>query len=222
MKILIVEDDIKISSFLQKGLTEENYTVDCTFDGEDALYLIQNNIYDVILLDLMIPSLNGIELCSKVREEGIHYPIIMLTAKSMISDKVIGLTQGANDYITKPFSFEELLARIKVQLRSGKSLNNILQVDDLYINTNTKEVRRANENIILTSKEYNILEYMVLNQQSVITETMINESLLNMDESTASNIVNVYIYRLRNKIDKNHSKKLIHTVRGMGYKIASN
>ena len=220
MKILIVEDDIKISAFLQKGLEEENYSIDCSYDGEDALYLVQNNTYDLILLDIMIPSINGVELCKKIREENISYPIIMLTAKSSIEEKVLGLSEGANDYITKPFSFEELLARIKVQLRSGKSLNNILKMDSLELNTDTKEVKRQADIITLTSKEYGILEYMLLNKDKVLTEQLINESLLNMDENTASNIVNVYIYRLRNKIDKNYSKKLIHTIRGMGYKMS--
>ncbi|HIP11888.1 MAG TPA: response regulator transcription factor [Arcobacter sp.] len=220
MKILIVEDDIKISSFLKKGLEEENYSIDCVYDGEEAFYLVQNNIYDLILLDIMIPSINGVDLCKKIREENISYPIIMLTAKSSIEEKVLGLSEGANDYVTKPFSFEELLARIKVQLRSGKSLNNILQIDNLSINTDTKIVTRDNDTINLTSKEYSILEYLVLHKEKVLTEEMINESLLNMDESTASNIVNVYIYRLRNKIDKNYDKKIIHTIRGMGYKIS--
>jgi len=220
MKILIVEDDIKISSFLQKGLEEENYTIDCSFDGEDALYLVQNNTYDLILLDIMIPFINGVDLCKRIREKNISCPIIMLTAKSSIEEKVLGLSEGANDYITKPFSFEELLARIKVQLRSGKSLNNILTMDTLEINTDKKEVKREGDVITLTSKEYNILEYMLMHKDEVLTEYMINESLLNMDESTASNIVNVYIYRLRNKIDKKYSKKLIHTIRGMGYKMS--
>ena len=220
MKILIVEDDIKISSFLEKGLKEENYSIDCVFDGEDALYAIQNNIYDIILLDIMIPSINGIDLCKKVRELGIEYPIIMITAKSSIEDKVIGLNEGANDYITKPFSFEELLARIKVQLRQGKNLNNILKIADLIINTDNKTVTRNNDEITLTSKEFTILEYLVLNKNKLITSKMINESLWNMDENTASNIINVYIYRIRNKIDKQYNKKLIHTVRGMGFRIS--
>jgi DNA-binding response OmpR family regulator len=219
MKILLVEDDIKISSFLQKGLKEENYIVDCSFDGEEAFYILETNSYDLIILDVMIPKIDGITLCKKLRENNIHTPIIMLTAKSSIEDKVLGLNEGANDYLTKPFSFEELLARINVQLRRGKSLNNILKLGDLEVNIETKSVKRAKETINLTSKEYVLLEYLMLNQNKLLNEDMINEALWDMDASTASNIVSVYMYRLRNKIDKNADKKLIHTIRGMGYKM---
>jgi len=220
MKILLVEDDEKISSFLQKGLKEEGYTVDCSFDGEEALYLIEQNRYELILLDIMIPSLNGMQVCKKVREQSIDTPIIMLTAKDSIDDKVTGLNEGANDYITKPFSFEELLARIKVQLRKQINLNNILQIDNLSLNLDTKEVYRDKKLIKLTSKEYNILEFMMLNKKKLLTEDMINETLMDMNSSVSSNIVSVYMYRLRTKIDKNYDKKLIHTIRGMGYKLS--
>jgi len=220
MKILIVEDDLKISSFLKKGLEEENYNIDCTYDGQEALYLIQTNFYDVILLDIMIPTIDGIELCKKIREEGINTPIIMLTAKSTIEDKVVGLNEGANDYLTKPFSFEELLARIHVQLRSGKSLNNIIKIADLELDIDKKTVSRAKNSIELTSKEYILLEYLMINKDKIVTENMINNSLWDMDDTTASNIVTVYMYRVRTKIDKNYDKKLIHTIRGMGYKMS--
>jgi DNA-binding response OmpR family regulator len=220
MKILLVEDDEKISSFLKKGLQEEGYIVDCSYDGEEALYLIEQNNYELILLDIMIPYINGMELCKKVRESNIDTPIIMLTAKDSIDDKVTGLNEGANDYITKPFSFEELLARIKVQLRSGSSTNNILTIDNLEINLDTKEVYRDKKLIKLTSKEYNTLEFMMLNKNKLLTEDMINETLLDMNSSVSSNIVSVYMYRLRTKIDKNHNIKLIHTIRGMGYKLS--
>ena len=173
MKILIVEDDLKISSFLKKGLEEENYNIDCTYDGQEALYLIQTNFYDVILLDIMIPTIDGIELCKKIREEGINTPIIMLTAKSTIEDKVVGLNEGANDYLTKPFSFEELLARIHVQLRSGKSLNNIIKIADLELDIDKKTVSRAKNSIELTSKEYILLEYLMINKDKIVTENMI-------------------------------------------------
>ncbi len=219
MKLLIVEDDVKISAFLSKGLKEENYTVDCSYDGAEALYLIQINRYDLILLDVMIPTIDGVELCKLIREKDIGTPIILLTAKSSIEDKVIGLNEGANDYLTKPFSFEELLARIKVQLRSGKSLNNIVQIVDLKLDIDNKHVTRAGEDIELTSKEYALLEYLLLNKEKIITEEMISSSLWDIDETTSSNIVSVYMYRLRTKIDKNYDLKLIHTIRGMGYKI---
>jgi len=220
MKILLVEDDEKISSFLQKGLKEEGYIIDCAYDGEEALYLIENNNYELILLDIMIPYINGIEVCTKVRAKNINIPIIMLTAKDSIDDKVTGLNEGANDYITKPFSFEELLARIKVQLRANVSVNNILKIDSLSMNIDTKEVYRGKNLIKLTSKEYKILEFMLVNSKKLLSEDMINETLLDMDSSIASNIVSVYMYRLRTKIDKNYDKKLIHTIRGMGYKLS--
>ena len=219
MKILLVEDDIKISSFLNKGLKEENYTVDLCFDGEEAVYLASTNTYDLIILDIMIPKLDGIEVCKTLRQKEIETPILMLTAKSSIEDKVIGLNEGANDYLTKPFSFEELIARIKVQLRSKSISTNILELEDLRLDTNTKILTRNNEVINLTSKEYSLLEYLLRNKQTVVTEEMINNSLWNMEDITASNIVNVYIYRLRTKIDKNMEVKLLHTLRGVGYKL---
>ena len=220
MKILLVEDDEDISSFLNKGLKDEYYTIDCAFDGEEGLYLALNNKYDLILLDIMLPNINGLEICKKIRAENINTPIIMLTAKHSIEDKVTGLNEGANDYITKPFSFEELNARIKVQLRDGKSVNNILKIDNLVLNIDTKECKRDEKNIKLTSKEYAILHYMILNQENLLSEDMINEALWDMNELVSSNIISVYIYRLRNKIDKNHKLKLIHTIRGMGYKLS--
>ena len=222
MKILIVEDDIKISLFLSKGLEEENYTVDSCFDGEEAFYLIQTNVYDLIILDLMIPNIDGVTLCKKLREIGNNTPIIMLSAKSSIEDKVAGLNIGANDYIAKPFSFDELIARVKVQLRDGKSLTNILQIADLILDTDKKLVIRNHKEISLSSKEYMLLEYLLINKNKVLTEDKINHALWNMDDETASNIINVYVYRLRKKIDKDYDTKLIHTVRGMGYKISEN
>lgn len=222
MKILVVEDDIKISSFLSKGLKEENYVVDCCYDGEEAFYLIKTNNYDLILLDLMIPYIDGITLCKDLRDLGNNTPIIMLTAKSSIEDKVLGLNIGANDYLSKPFSLDELMARVKVQLRNGKNSNNIFQISDLKLDTDKKIVSRANKNIKLSSKEYMLIEYLVMNKDKILTEEMLNNALWDMDENTASNIISVYIYRLRTKIDKNNDIKLIHTIRGMGYKISEN
>ena len=222
MKILIVEDDLKISSFLEKGLIEENYTVDCCYDGEEAFYLITTNIYDLIILDLMIPYIDGVTLCKDLKKRGDSTPIIMLTAKSSIEDKVLGLNSGANDYLAKPFSFDELIARIKVQLRDNDTLTNILQIDNLKLDCDKKLVTRASETIKLSSKEYMLLEYLLRNKEKIVTEDMINNSLWDMDDQTASNIISVYIYRLRKKIDKDNNIKLIHTIRGMGYKISEN
>ena len=220
MKILIVEDDIKISAFLEKGLIEENYTVDCCFDGEEGLYLTSTNHYDLIILDIMIPSIDGITLCTNLRKIGNNTPIIMLTAKSSIEDTVLGLNSGANDYITKPFSLDILIARVKVQLRDNDALTNILQIADLKLDCDKKLVTRDSEIIKLSSKEYMLLEYLMRNNNKVITEDMINNSLWDMDVQTASNIISVYIYRLRKKIDKSSDIKLLHTIRGMGYKIS--
>ena len=220
MKILVVEDDIKISTFLQKGLNEEKYIVDCCYDGEEAFYLIDANRYDLIILDVMIPYIDGITLCEKIRSIGNQTPIIMLTAKDSIEDKVLGLNTGANDYLAKPFSFEELLARIKVQLRDGKSLTNILQIADLKLDSDKKSVTRGERTIKLSSKEYMLLEYMLLNKEKIVSEDMINEVLWDMDDNTASNVISVFIYRLRKKIDKDSELKLIHTIRGLGYKIS--
>ena len=221
MKILIVEDDIKISAFLEKGLKEEKYTIDCCYDGEEAFYLITTNEYDLIILDVMIPYINGIDLCKDLKDIGNTTPIIILSAKSSIEDKILGLNSGANDYLAKPFSFDELLARIKVQLRDNETLTNILQIADLNLDCDKRIVIRGDKIINLSSKEYMLLEYLLRNKEKVVTEDMINNSLWNMDDQTASNIISVYIYRLRQKIDKSSDTKLIHTIRGMGYKISS-
>ena len=184
------------------------------------MYLIETNKYDLILLDIMIPIIDGKKLCKMLRDRGIETPIIMLTAKSSIEDKVFGLNEGANDYITKPFSYEELLARINVQLRKGKSINNIIKLNDLVLNRETKNVSRKGQNIIFTSKEYILLEYLMMNKDKIVTEEMINNSLWDMETMTASNIISVYVYRIRTKVDKNFEIKLLHTVRGMGYKMS--
>ena len=217
MKILLVEDDEGIANFLKKGLREESYIVDHTINGSEALYMLEVNQYDLMLLDVMIPGHNGFEVCQILRNKNINIPIIMLTAKDSIIDKVTGLNHGADDYISKPFSFEELLARIKVQLRRKSTNSNILIVGDLEIDTNRRKVSRVNKLITLTSKEYALLELLARNRGDILSETIINENLSDMNSSSMSNIINVYIYRLRNKIDKNFENKLIHTIRGTGY-----
>ena len=219
MKILIIEDDAKIVNFLKKGLEEESYSVDYSHNGEEGLYLASVNSYDLILLDIMLPLLNGIEVCKKLRAEEINTPIIMLTARDSIEDTIKGLDIGANDYLPKPFSFSELLARIRVQLRAKDSAQTTLKIADLELDLLAKTAKRANDNINLTAKEFSLLEYLIKNQNRVLSETVLASMLNNMDESNISNIVNVYIYRLRNKIDKPYEKKLIKTVRGLGFKI---
>jgi len=220
MKILIVEDDKKIASFLKKGLEEEYFSIDITDNGDEALYLAEVNSYDIVILDIMIHGSDGYEVCKKIRDAKITTPIIMLSAKNTIFDKVTFLNLGADDYITKPFDFDELLARIKVQLRKKEQSDNILKIADLELNTTTKTLFRAMQEIELTAKEYAILEYLLRNKERIISEDMLLDSISNLDNTTQSNVVNVYIYRLRKKIDKNHVLKLIKTYKNQGYKIS--
>lgn len=220
MKILIIEDDEKIINFLKKGLEEECYVVDYSTNGDEGLYLASVNEYDLILLDIQLPLKDGIEVCKRIRASNNQTPIIMLTAKDSIEDKIKGLDIGANDYLAKPFSFAELLARIRVQLRSNNSILLKLSIADLELDLLNKTATRANENIVLTSKEFTLLEFLIKNKDRVLSETMINSALSSFEDSNISNIVNVYIYRLRNKIDKNFDKKLIKTIRGIGFKIS--
>jgi two-component system copper resistance phosphate regulon response regulator CusR len=219
VKILIIEDDEKIVSFLKKGLEEESYIVDTAFDGEEGLYLTSIYEYDLILLDVMMPKKDGIQVCRRLREQNINTAIIMLTAKDTTEDKIKGLDIGANDYLAKPFSFSELLARIRVQLRTATLNQSTLKIADLELNIVTKQVKRENQEISLTAKEFSILEYLMKNENSVLSETLIQDALSNLNELHMSNVVNVYIYRLRNKIDKPFDKQLIKTVRGMGFTI---
>ena len=222
MKILIIEDDIKIINFLKKGLVEECYVVDYSTNGDEGLYLASVNEYDLILLDIMLPIKDGMEVCKALRTENNQTPIIMLTAKDSIEDKIKGLDIGANDYLAKPISFAELLARIRVQLRTTQTTQTKISIADLELDLLNKTAIRANENIILTAKEFTLLEYLIKNKDRVLSETTISSALSSFEDSNMSNIVNVYIYRLRNKIDKNFDKKLIKTVRGIGFKISDN
>lgn len=217
MKILVVEDDPKIASFLKKGLEEESFCVDVCNSGEEALYLVGVNRYDIIILDIMLHGMNGDEACRRIRHEKITTPILMLTAKNAIDDKVTLLNAGANDYLTKPFSFEELLARIRVQLRKKEQVDNILYCADLAINLNTKEVNRGGVTISLTSKEYALLEYLARNQGILVDESRLLETIFSFEKTINSNILNVYMYRLRSKIDKPYALKLIKTHRNQGF-----
>jgi DNA-binding response OmpR family regulator len=220
MKILIIEDDEKIVNFLKKGLEEESYIIDFSLNGDEGIYLASVNNYDLILLDIMLPIKNGIEVCKILRNNSINTPIIMLTAKDSTEDKIKGLDIGANDYLAKPFSFSELLARIRVQLRANNQNQTTLKLADLQLDLLTKTAKRGEDNISLTAKEFTLLEYLIKNKNRVLSETVISSSLNNMDDINMSNVVNVYIYRLRNKIDKPYEKKLIKTIRGLGFKIS--
>ena len=220
MKILIVEDDKKIASLLKKALTEEYFSVDVVDNGDEAIYHAQTINYDIILLDIMIYGSDGFVVCKKIRSLKITTPIIMLSAKNAIQDKVVFLNLGADDYITKPFNFDELLARINVQLRKKEQTDNILQIADLVLNATTKTVYRGSIEIIVTAKEYAILEYLLRNKNQIVSEEMILNSISDLDNSANSNVVSVYIYRLRKKIDANHTLKLIKTYKNQGYKIS--
>jgi DNA-binding response OmpR family regulator len=222
MKILIIEDDIKIINFLKKGLVEECYIVDYSTNGDEGLYLASVNEYNLILLDIMLPIKDGMEVCKTLRASNIQTPIIMLTAKDGIEDKIKGLDIGANDYLAKPFSFAELLARIRVQLRTTQTTQTKISIADLELDLLNKTAFRDGKNIVLTAKEFTLLEYLIKNRDRVLSETTINEALSSFEDSNVSNVVNVYIYRLRNKIDKNFDNKLIKTIRGIGFKISDN
>ena len=218
MYILIVEDEKKVAGFIKQGLQEERYTVDVAYDGEEALLLAGMNRYDVIILDIMLPKKDGMEVLKALRTQGLSTPILMLTAKDTLEDKVRGLDSGADDYITKPFAFAELLARIRALLRRGKPTNETsLTAADLMLDPATHKVQRAGKQIELTSKEYALLEYFLRNKGQVLTRTLINEHVWGYRFDTGTNIVDVYVNYLRSKIDRGFDKKLIHTVRGVGY-----
>jgi heavy metal response regulator len=220
MRILVIEDEQKVANFIKRGLKEEGYSVDVAYDGEEGYFLAKDNEYDVIILDIMLPKMDGITLCKKLRAEKIFTPILMLTAKDSVKDKVVGLDSGANDYLTKPFSFEELLARIRVLLRKDQTATPTkLKVDDLVLDLLTHKVSRAGREIPLTNKEYALLEYLMRNAGSIVTRTMISEHVWDINFDTFTNVIDVYVNYLRNKIDKGYKKKLIHTIRGRGYMI---
>jgi len=220
VKILIVEDDKKISSFIKRGLEEEYFSIDVAYDGEEGFLLATLNSYDVIILDWMLPKMDGVELCKKIRTSNITTPVLMLTAKSDIEDKVFGLENGADDYLSKPFAFEELIARVKaLHRRNSYKSKNILTVDDLKLNPLTREVTRGSSKIELSVKEYELLEFLMRNRGRIVTNAMIMDNIWDMQQDIESNVINVYIHHLRNKIDKNSENKLIHTVRGAGYRI---
>lgn len=223
MRILVVEDDRKVGAFLRKGLREEQYAVDLCRNGVEAVYLAQVNSYDVIILDIMLPGKDGFSVCKELRENSVLTPILMLTAKDALEDKITGLSEGADDYMTKPFSFEELLARIQALLRRSQDYKTkMLSVGDLELDPLHRKVTRAGKKIMLSGKEYALLEYLMRNKERIMTEWMILEHVWDMNYEGTSNMVRVYINHLRNKIDKNSKVKLIQTIRGHGYQIGEN
>jgi heavy metal response regulator len=218
MRVLIVEDEKKVAGFIKKGLEEETFAVDVAYDGEEGFHLGEQNQYDLIILDLMLPVMDGIEVLSELRKQKVTTPILLLTAKDSVEDKVLGLNKGADDYLTKPFAFSELLARVRVLLRRGKTeTKTVLVVDDLSLDLVSHKVKRQDEEIELTGKEYSLLEYFMRNTGKVLTRTMIAEHVWDYNFDTFTNVIDVYVNHLRKKIDKNYSKKLLHTLRGVGY-----
>lgn len=220
MNILIVEDDKKIANYSKQGFEEEGFLVDVTYSGEDGLKMVEKNSYDTIVLDWMLPGISGIEVCKKIREYKIITPVIMLTAKTDISDKVLGLNSGADDYVLKPFSFEELLARVNALSRRAayKKIDNI-RIDDLEVDIQKREVFRSKKKINLTAKEYEIFELLIKNRGHIVKIKNIINVLWENDNDISSNVVNVYMHHLRHKIDESHKKKLIKTIRKHGFKI---
>lgn len=220
MRILVIEDEPKVSSFIKQGLEEQAYQVDVAYDGLMGKKLAFKNRYDVILLDVIIPYQNGVDLCQELRTKGLQTPILMLTALGTTEDKVSGFDSGADDYLVKPFEFQELLARIKALTKRGSGpaqTSNTLQVADLIMDMNKKIATRAGQKINLTAKEFALLEYMMRNKGRVLSRNEIAEKVWDIHFDTGTNMVDVYINFLRKKIDKEHTDKLIHTRTGMGY-----
>ena len=218
MRILVIEDEAKVASFIRRALEEESYAVDVCDDGAKGLDMGRAGCYDLVILDLMLPGMPGLEVLTALRKEHVNVPVLILTARSQTDQRVKGLDAGADDYLTKPFAIEELLARVRALLRrgSGEAVG-VLQVDDLFLSPATREVTRGGRRIDLTAKEYALLEYLMRNAGRVLTRPMIAEHVWNQDFDTFTNVIDVYVNYLRNKIDRGQDRKLIHTVRGSGY-----
>jgi DNA-binding response OmpR family regulator len=220
MRILLVEDERKLSAVIKRGLKEAHYAVDLAENGNDALFMAETNTYDLIILDIMIPGKDGIFICRQLRKNQDDTPILMLTARDDEEDKISGLDSGADDYITKPFSFPEFLARVRALLRRKNTEKTTrLKVADLELDQLVRKAYRAGKEIVLTPTEYSFLEFLMLNVGQVVTRTMISEHVWSGDFEAFSNIINVYANYLKKKIDHGHAKQLIHSMRGVGYTI---
>ena len=220
MRLLIAEDEKHLNKTISERLTRIGYSIDSCFDGEDALYYIENTQYDGIILDVMMPKLNGFEVLKAIRQKKIFTPVLMLTAKDSDEDIIEGLDLGANDYLTKPFSFEILCARIRAMLRvKGNITGSMLEIADLTVDTTKRIVKRQNNIIELSSKEYSILEYLMRNKEIVVSKEQIEENINNYDYEGSSDIIKVYIHHLRKKIDEGYETKLLHTIKNVGYVI---
>jgi DNA-binding response OmpR family regulator len=222
VRILVVEDEERIARFIKQGLEEESYAVDVVADGVSALDWVAGASYDLILLDVMLPGLNGFEVCRILRERGITTPVLMLTARDDVDDRVTGLDAGADDYLSKPFAFKELLARIRALTRRTSAQatpTTVLKFADLELDTVTHQAKRNQYYIELTAKEYALLEYLMRHPRQALSRTLIRESIWGYDYYGASNVVDVYVGHLRRKLEAKGEPPLIHTVRGVGYKI---
>ena len=218
MRILVIEDERKVANFIKKGLEEDHYAVDTAYDGETGLYMAGVNEYDLIVLDLMIPKIDGLEVLKRIRDTKNSVSIMVLTAKDTVEDIVKGLDTGCDDYLTKPFEFVEFLARVRALLRREKTEKEpLLKIADLTLSLVSHKVTRGDKEIELTSKEYALLEYFMRNPEKVLTRTMISEHVWDYHFDSITNVIDVYVNYLRKKIDKDFDVKLIHTIRGVGY-----
>ena len=221
--MLIVEDERKISAYVKRGLKEQGYAVDAVYSGREAMDACDTAPYDLIILDILLPEMDGLSVCRALRKRGLHAPILMLTARDAVDDRVAGLDAGADDYLVKPFAMKELLARLRALTRRGAeaSKSPVLKIADLSLDTTTHRIRRGNKAIELTAKEYSVLECLMREPERVFTRTMIAEHVWNYEIYNESNVVDVYIRNLRRKIDDGFDLKLIHTVRGAGYRLSA-
>lgn len=221
MRILLVEDERRLATVVKKGLTEEGFAVDVAYDGEEGQYLAESEEYDLIILDIMLPKVDGLTLCKKLRKKNIKTPILMLTAKATLEEKVTGLDSGADDYLTKPFAFLELRSRIHALIRRSKQQTSpILTIVDLELDPIKHIVKRGDKLISLTPKEFSVLELLLRHKDEVVSRTMIVEHVWDYNFDSMSNVVDVFVAALRRKIDKGAKVKLIHTLHGVGYKIS--
>jgi heavy metal response regulator len=218
MRLLVVEDEKKVASFIKQGLEEEGYAVDVALDGEKGLEMALDRVHDLIILDISLPKRDGLQVLKKLRQQRVNIPVLLLTVRATIEDKILGLDAGADDYLTKPFAFQELVARVRALLRRrAEAEPALLQVADLILDPARRVVSRGGEKIELTAKEFALLEYFMRNPGRVLTRTLMIEHVWNYDFDTMTNIIDVYVAYLRKKIDSGREPKLIHTVRGVGY-----